>query len=155
MLTRARPELWELPTRTGTTKILATLLGEGTSRSDVHSHLDDVAAPGQKCSACRWSEVKIFRLPEVDGQRGDYVVHTAGRSAIPGEFTKTRLVRTASPRAVIDALIVQRYEDGELRDTFITRPAQDALDAATDQDDDLGEALDEWMEDPANADLLR
>lgn len=148
-LTRERPQEWVLDTRDGPVTIYAVRLGHGTSRSDVHSHITDVAERGRKCSACRWSEVQIFKT-----LLGDYVIHTAGHSAVPGEFTKTRLVRTAVPQAVIDALVVERFEAGELKDTFITRPAQDALDDATDLDVPLADALDEWADDPDNARLL-
>lgn len=134
-----------LPTRDGPVSITGTLIGFGTSESPLHSHADAVAQPGQKCKACRWSEVKIFRL-----DAGDFIVHTMGETRVPGELTKTRLVRTADAIAVIESLIVNKYERGSLVDTFVTRPALDALDMATNYSTELDAALETWLADPKN-----
>lgn len=150
------PRDYELMTRDGPVTIHAVLLGQGTSHSALHSHVEATAPPGVKCRACRWSETKIFRLVEnAPGSIGPtllgaYVIYTCGGSSVPGEITKTRLVRTDEPGGVIEALVVQRFERGELLDTFITRPAADALDDATNQDERLNDALEAWLDDPVH-----
>lgn len=158
--TTGEARTYTLPTRDGPVEIHAILLGEGTSKSELHNHITDVAEPGQKCKACRWSEVRIFRLVEsAPGSVGPtllgaYVIHTSGCTVVPDEVTKIRLVRTDDVTAVIGALIVRKYVRGRLEECFITRPAQDALDDAADHDEALGRYFDEWITDPAHEALL-
>lgn len=133
------------------------LLGSGTSRAEHHAHDESHAArPGEKCSACRWFEVAIYRryvdvdvrgVPSADllkvetalGKR-DYVVHTVGGSAVPGEDRRSRVSFTPSAFEVIELLTVRPRDgepyiaqqsalalaqaaalDGELRDAYINR----------------------------------
>jgi hypothetical protein len=144
-----------LMTREGPVTVHGLLLGQGSSRSNLHSHINDVAAPGQKCKACRWSEVKIIRLTHHNEERlGAYIVHTAGLSNVPGEMQKVRLVRTDDAASVISALIVRKFDRGELCESFITRPAQDALDDAADNDEKFQLVFDQWISNPVNEMLL-
>ena len=177
--TTGEARTYTLPTRDGPVDLHGILLGEGTSKSELHNHITDVAEPGQKCKACRWSEVRIFRLVETQAelskrthpartgnpfesmklrekgpQLGAYVIHTSGCTIVPDEVTKIRLVRTDDVTAVIGALIVRKYVRGRLEECFITRPAQDALDDAADHDEALGHYFDEWITDPAHEALL-
>lgn len=72
------------------------------------------APPGDRCSACRWFEVRIF---EVDSYKNDngawvsgdkYLVLTCGLSDVPGEVAKRRAHWTNSPFAVLEALTQRR-----------------------------------------------
>jgi hypothetical protein len=179
MTVTPKVQVLTLPTRDGPVTVRGVVLGEGSSRSELHNHATSVADPGQKCKACRWSEVKIIRLVETERDislrthpsrtgsvaesvrlrtegplLGAYIIHTVGMSVVPGEVMKTRLVRTTEPTAVLNALVVHKYESGNLVDTFVTRPAQDALDDAADADPDLDAVFRVWLTDPANAELL-
>lgn len=141
-------ERFTLQTRDGPVELTGTLLGQGSSQDAVHSHATKFAPKGAKCRACRWYEVQIYRLDD-----GDLLAHTAGRSAVDGEFTKTRLLRSSDARALIAQLVVQRRDRGRIIDVFMPLPAQDALDAASDHDDEISAALDTWLSDAANREL--
>jgi hypothetical protein len=73
--------VWELPDDAGAVTVAGVFLGASTSRRKVHTrHAGPYAARGERCAACRWSEFRIFRR-----DRGGYIVHTVGGSAVPGE----------------------------------------------------------------------
>lgn len=79
------------------------LLGEASSYRDIHSnHPESFALPGQRCSACRWFEVKIYRE-----DAGDYLIELAGKTNVPTEKDRHRVEQTSSPHAIIDLLTQQ------------------------------------------------
>lgn len=95
------------------------LIGFASSQRDDHTHrAADHAEPGQRCSACRWFEVRIFSVEselapdpgdpeEFENEteaRGRYLVLTYGRSEVPGETDKRRAVWTDSPFEVLEVL---------------------------------------------------
>jgi hypothetical protein len=133
-----RVQTWQLPTKNGPQRLDAIRLATGSSHEKLHTHLTDHAEKREKCHACRWYEIAIYRT------RDTYVVHTAGRSTVPGEETWYRVVRAPRPSDVIDALVVER-DRGDHVERFITRPAQDALDYAATLDDQLNAVLAAWM----------
>jgi hypothetical protein len=75
-------------------------LAQTTSRRHEHDHPDRdgvqvrYATPGERCSACRWFEVAIYR-----STAGVYAVHTLGHSIVPGEIRKTRVEITDASRS--------------------------------------------------------
>jgi len=101
------------------------LLGEATSRNGTHApraeHVDGLALRGEKCSACRWFEVRIYRVSS-SSPTTEYVVETVGRTEVPGERTRTRIERTDAPHWVIECLVQRR--DG---DVFIPTVSRRAL----------------------------
>jgi len=134
----------ELATPQGVVNVRGYVLGSSSSRRDEHNH-----SPGdrpvdeggrRRCAACRWLETTI--LEETDVTQPRYVVHTVGRSVIPGESDRPRLVRTDSASEVVETLHVSRRRlagDGP-EETFIPRPSLLALAQAADVDDDLRDA---------------
>lgn len=120
------------------------LLGAGTSRADHHTdHASRYADRGEKCSACRWFEVALYRRlqPTTTGNGGesqtaDYVVHTVGGSAVPGEERRSRVSYTSSAFEVIELLTVRPHR-GE---PFIAQQSARALAQAASLDDDMRES---------------
>jgi hypothetical protein len=120
------------------------VLGLASGQRSYHlPHRGDFAAPGERCGACRWTEVTIYRrtsraddpLPEhVD----DYVVHTVGRSVVPGEIDLPKLVETSSPYEVVEALTVRRQ--GPRGEVFMPPQHLRALSAAAQWDDGVRDA---------------
>lgn len=91
-----------------TEKITGRLIGFATSHRERHSgHSDEFAARGDKCSACRWFEVRIFTVAE---QQQQYVIHTQGPTMIPGEYVKSRVERAYSAHELIEILTVRQGE---------------------------------------------
>lgn len=128
-------QTFSLMTPDGTREIQGKLLGYSSSNSDIHSHaLGEHAPPGMKCSACRWFEARIIRT---DGEDAKYAVHTMGRSKVPGEIQKCRLVLTDSPREVIEVLTVRK---SGTTGSFIPKPSTRAIAQAADLDDGLYDA---------------
>jgi len=168
-----RPRDWLLETKTGPLTLYGVRLAAHTSHERLHTHLAPHAARYEKCHACRWTEIAIYRqcesarelslrthpsrtgspeksleLRRAGPVLGDYVVHTVGRSAVPGEDTWFRVVRAPRPADVIESLIVTK-DKGTHTDRFITRPAQDALESAARVDDQLDRELGVWVESDA------
>jgi hypothetical protein len=117
-------------------------LGVATSRAEQHTHATRYAAPGDKCSACRWFSVGIYRVFDApDGAdarpraRG-YVVQTVGESVVPGEQRLARVQETASAYEVLELLTVRRRG----AEPFITPQSLRALAQAAHLDDDLRDA---------------
>ena len=131
---------------------IGALLGASTSQTEVHTdHPDEYARRGEKCSACRWFEVYIYRRKtdvnvrsdahtsaDFDNYRAvyDYVVHTVGGSAVPREKRFSRVQGTTSPFDVIELLTVRPVD----RDPFIAAQSARALAQAADLDDGIREA---------------
>jgi hypothetical protein len=133
-----RSRVWELPMGEETLSIDARFLGMGSSRRDRHDHpAPDLARPGQKCSACRWFEPRIFR--EREGRRR-FLVHHTGRSVVPGEMDRTRAEWVLTPAEVIESMLTRRNVGGVQQVPYLTKPAARVLAQASEHDDDLYDA---------------
>lgn len=119
MTNTAPPELaaYNLEDKTGDVRIVARLLGTGSS---------------ERPSKQRWFEVAIYKTED-----NLYVVHTRGRTRVPGEFTKSRVVSTASSFEVIELLTVEQRQP--IADRYVPRDSRRALAQAAQWDDDLME----------------
>lgn len=87
------------------------LLGYATSQRDQHRNhdlADFMPANNGRCSACRWFEIRIFRVTDPITVGGQYIVHTYGRTIIPGEIELCRLYVTSSPHEIIEFLTVHK-----------------------------------------------
>lgn len=87
------------------------LLGYATSQRDQHrNHNDDEFMPANngRCSACRWFEIRIFRVIDPITVGGQYIVHTYGRTIVPDEIELCRLYVTSSPHEIIEFLTVHK-----------------------------------------------
>lgn len=116
-------------------------LGVASSRAEQHTHTTRYAAPGEKCSACRWFSVGIYRIfDELDpGKRPKprgYVVQTVGESVIPGEKRLARVEETPSAYVVVELLTVRRRGT----EPFITSQSLRALAQAAQSDEDMRDA---------------
>jgi hypothetical protein len=117
------------------------LLGSASSRKDDHTdHPGRWAAKTEKCSTCRWLTVEIYRRRSPATDAGpvtyDYVVHTVGDSAVPGEIRFSRVSYTTSPYELIELLTVRRAGTTP----FIAPQSSYALAQAADIDDGIQEA---------------
>lgn len=111
-----------------------TLLAVASSRRPTHRHIAD-----RPCSACRWTEVRIYRTPQRDAHgRWVYVVRTSGVSSIEGEKRFERVVETGSAERVLETLT---HRSGERRS--LPRISIEAMTEAAGRDDDLREA---WLD---------
>lgn len=134
-------------------RLRGRLLGFASSQSDDHHrHLGEFAQPGERCSACRWFEVRLLVAEaelvledlvagepnyRVEDPRARYLVITYGCSTVPGEETKRRAVWTDSAYDVIELLTQRGRED---RRAFLPAPSARALAQAAQWDDDLNDA---------------
>lgn len=107
-------ETHTLDDKHGDVVISARKLGEGSSWK-----------PGK----LRWFEVTIYK-----DAHGEYVVHTRGVSIVEGEYTKLRIIKTASSFEVVELLHVEQR--GE---RYVPRDSRRALAQAAQWDDDLME----------------
>lgn len=76
-----------------------------TERGDHDDHPGRHAAPGRRCSACRWIEITILRTTD-----DTYLVRQVGRTRVPGETTRDRLDETVSPYEVVELLTLRRRD---------------------------------------------
>ena len=121
----------------GTREFAGVLLGTATSEVDQHNHPDtDYVAPGRdeygrknKCGACRWLESTVYRT---DG--GKFVLHTVGRTIVPGEIDYGRIVDTSSAYELLELATVRAGKP------YLPAPTARALAQAADKDDDVRDA---------------
>lgn len=81
------------------------LLGTASSFRTGHTHESKYAPVGQRCSACRWFEVKIFATDD-----GEYVVEMTGKTEVEGERTRHRAEITSSAYWVVEMLTQRENE---------------------------------------------
>lgn len=98
------PGLWSFTDRYGSvTSVRGHFLGMGSSHRPSHQHrFPPYAEPGKPCSACRWTEVRIF---QESGDPGRYLVVRTGRSAVPEEETRTSFGYLDTASEVVRSLI--------------------------------------------------
>ena len=120
-------------------------------RTSITEYLDELdkadtprryAAPGDRCSACRWFEVRIFdvecywnaeRSAWVNGDK--YLVLTYGLSEVPGEVAKRRAQWTNSPFSVLEVLTQRRGQQA-----FLPATSAKVLAEASGNDEDIANA---------------
>lgn len=133
---------WALPIRdAGVLELYGRLLGVSSSRRVEHmGHAaDTVPGPYVRCGMCRWFEARIFReLLQVDTPTDRFLVHFAGRSAVPGETIRPRYEYASSALEVVELLTTRRASPGQ--EPFLTAPAARVLAQASGFDDELREA---------------
>lgn len=123
--------------------VTARLLGFATSHRDRHTNHDPERGympPGMgRCSACRWIEVKILELsPEcADEFGGQYIVHTHGRTTVPGEIELCNPFVSSSAFEILDFLTVNRNGN-----TFVPHASARSLAQAAQYDTNIREA---WL----------
>lgn len=109
---------------------------------------------GERCNACRWFEVRVFReliLPAgvtsirqltepSDVDLGEYILHYAGMSIVTGEIPFYRYETTASPYTVIESMTTRRNTPDRGSEVFLAKPAARALAEASANDRQLADA---------------
>lgn len=118
-------------------------LAKASSQRDTHNeyavHEEGTALQFERCSACRWFEVELYRTDDPE-QR--WVAYTIGRSLVPGEQSRYRLRATSDPRRVVSFLTVADRDSGVVRIPSVTRGA---LDRAADTDSEFATIVDELV----------
>ena len=137
---------WVIEDRGGEREFVGRLIGIGTSRRESHSHGDLFmngtmdSALTRRCTACRWSEIYVFKVNDRDhnvppGAR--YCVYTLGPSIIPGENTRANVRWATSGFEVVELCTVRRGERGA---PFLPAAHARALAMAANVDDDVADA---------------
>lgn len=102
-----------------------------TAQDEMNAYITDLcdaetprryALPGQRCSACRWFEVRIFEVDQEstsdnapwEDARARYLLLTYGLSDVPGEVAKRRTTWTNSPFTVLESLTQRRGSEAFL-----------------------------------------
>lgn len=135
-------ETWKLEDRNGQLQFTGRLLGAGSSRREQHSHNTNTQivvtarAVGktdamQRCAACRWSEIYVFKT---DTQ---FIVYTLGPSIIPGEHTRAKVSYASSAFEVVELATVRH---GQRSQPFLPAAHARALAMAAADDDDIADA---------------
>lgn len=120
-------------------RLEGAFLGMSSSRRSGHlRHAGDFASRGERCSACRWFEPRIFR--EVSG-RERFLLHQTGVSRVPGESDRVRIRWMLTAAEVVEALVT-RGTSG----TFLTEPARLVLAQAAEFDEELHAARRERLQ---------
>lgn len=122
---------------TGTYRFTGQQLAAVSSRWQTHGHDQEVAPRGVRCSACRWTEVEIYRSdPRLRlTVQGTYLVVTRGCSAVSGEQEYTKTTWTDSPYEVLE--ILTQRKAGQV---FLPGPAARALARAAEFDEGINDA---------------
>lgn len=141
-------------------RTFARFLGMGTSHAPEHQpHPGRFVRRGDRCNACRWFEVRIFRevRPPADvdpasdwsatagpdvlrrSTAGDYVLHTTGMSVVDGEVPLYKHEVTGSSFSVVEFLTTRRV-GVQGPEAFLARPSARALAEAAEYDAGLREA---------------
>lgn len=121
---------WELKSdQASPLSIRGRFLGWSTSHSSRHTH--DWAW----CSACRWSEFRVFSK-----DAGGYVIHYTGMSDKPGETTRYRYEEAVTGHEVVEILTTRRSR-GERREVFLSAPAARLLSQAASFDAGVRDAF--------------
>ncbi len=121
---------------------------EGASRNRlgaVHDVVDGqpYARAGQRCGACRWFEVRIFRggrgCRRVNRceHAGEFVIHYTGATVVPGEVHRSRVAYADGGHALIEQATSRNLEQNRV---FITPPMARALAMAANHDPDVEHA---------------
>lgn len=122
---------------------MGRLLASASSRRTEHNgyavHEGGHAIQFERCSACRWFEVELYRSIDSEAR---WVVHTVGQTTVPGEEVRHRLRATSDPRRVVSFLTVADRDSGTVRVPSVTRGA---LDRAADEDHEFAAVVDELV----------
>jgi hypothetical protein len=123
-------------TPTGHVHVQGTQLGRASSKRGQHTHEPDEApVPYKRCSACRWTEITVFRAEE------GYVLVLEGMSSVTGEVPYGRVREVELAGDVVDNLYrVDRRENRDAR-PFLPLVARRALLDSARNDSDLAAAL--------------
>ena len=120
---------WTIPSEDGQEISFSGLfLAFSSSHSDTHhfrAHPEgieknpipilDSDGKSMRCSACRWSEFRIFKEEDQRVGLWPYLIHYAGLSSIPGEVTRYRPVKELlTAREVIEELTTRKGDSVRL-----------------------------------------
>jgi len=135
---------WELPvTDSDPITLKGKYLGMSSSfrrkhRMEAHKGGAQWVAPGVWCSACRWTEFRIFK--EDDDEALPYLLHKTGRSAVPGEVSWHSFEEMLGAEGLIESLTTRRKGSA-----FLSIPAGRVLTQAIAFDKLLKEAWDKRL----------
>lgn len=104
MRDESMPEAHNLKLNGHEAKFFGAMLSEASSHETTHTHAMGTL-PTQRCSACRWFEVRIYRSA---GEPAMYYVEMRGRSILEGETDRGRIESTPSAHWVVECLVQHR-----------------------------------------------
>lgn len=137
---------WDRSRRKNTTHHFSgMLLVFSTTKVDEHSdiaHLGGARIPMARCSACRWTELALYRQDEQGENAAGWVLHSIGRSVVPGETDRPWFRVVTDPREVVSAMLQRDSSTGQ---KHIPSYAKRALDEASDLDDNLADVVDTFV----------
>lgn len=115
-------------------RLTGMFLGSGSSRQERHhTHAPDAwGSKEDRCGACRWIEIMIFREADDGRPTGRYLVVRVGASEVPGETDRFSFTWAYSADDVVVAV--------STRNKPLTKPAKTALARAAGRDEELREA---------------
>lgn len=142
-ITKYEDRLVTLPNRydEATANRCRTAITDYLEQLDTADYPTRYADPGDRCSACRWFEVRIFDVdsylkPDGTWVSGDrYLVLTYGLSDVPGEVAKRRAQWTNSPFTVLETLTQRRQGNA-----FLPATSARVLSEAAAMDPDIADA---------------
>lgn len=117
-------------------EIRGTQLGTASSRADEHSHREtERLAPYQRCSACRWTEITVFR------QDDGYSLVCQGMSSVPGEVPYAKINRADSAEEAVQRLYRVNRRGENPPEPFLPIVARKALRQAARLDDGIARSM--------------
>lgn len=112
------------------------VLGMASSRTIKHRHpADEAPAPYQRCSACRWTELTVFRVG------AGYAILSEGHSALDGEMTYSRYRKHATAESAVASLYREDTRSGDDPTPILSIVGKRALLEAAAQDREIDTVL--------------
>jgi hypothetical protein len=137
--------VWLLPDdASGAVDVEGYFLGVATSRRPGHNSNHPgrpYADPArrERCSACRWIELRLF--VETETAVRAYVLHKIGASSVPGEAQRHSRTRLVSPPEVLEVLLTK--QPGDLP-AVLTEPARRVIAQGASFDDGIATLYYDW-----------
>jgi hypothetical protein len=108
----------------------AVQLGHNSSKRTSHyKHTTQFAPLGNRCSACRWFEVSLYRTPT------SYVIWSCGHTIVDGETSRITIHETDNEFTIIEHLTVRKGST-----VFLPQPSALVLAQASKYDDGIQDA---------------
>jgi hypothetical protein len=119
-----------------TVEITGKFLGAGSTSRPFHKghRAGEFPLKGQHCSACRWTEIGLFRE---DDPEGEFLIVNRGMSIVPGEVERVSMAFATVETVKELVLMLRELGHGGM---LLTSPAMQMLAQATEHDVDLAAA---------------
>jgi hypothetical protein len=128
---------WHVDDWSGKTfELTGKFLGAGSTYRHFHKGhpAGQPAMKGQHCSACRWTEIGLFRE---DGKDGEYLIVNRGISLVPGETERVSAAYVTVETVKEQMSLLRELGHGGM---LFTGPAMQMLAQAAEHDPELAAA---------------